>query len=55
MGIICAAIGRLAEIPYPDRQRLERLDREFISLNLSPGGSADLPAICYLLYFLGVS
>ena len=41
--------------PYPDRRTLEDLDREFISLNLSPGGSADLLAICYLLYFLGVS
>ena len=41
--------------PYPDRRTLEDLNREFISLNLSPGGSADLLAICYLLYFLGVS
>ncbi len=38
--------------PYPDRLTLENLDQEFISLNLSPGGSADLLAICYLLYFL---
>lgn len=41
--------------PYPNRRTLEDLDREFISLNLSPGGSADLLAICYLLYFLSVS
>ena len=38
--------------PYPDTRTLTALDREFISLNLSPGGSADLLAICYLLYFL---
>lgn len=38
--------------PYPDRKTLEQLDREFIEKNLSPGGSADLLAICYLLYFL---
>ncbi len=52
-------VGEIRELliadPYPDRQTLEDLDREFISLNLSPGGSADLLAICYLLYFLGVS
>lgn len=42
----------LTENPYPDRQTLERLDREFIEKNLSPGGSADLLAICYFLYFL---
>lgn len=43
----------LEKDPYPDRQVLEQLDREFIEKNLSPGGSADLLAICYLLYFLG--
>lgn len=42
----------LAENPYPDRQTLEDLDRDFMAKNLSPGGSADLLAICYLLYFL---
>ncbi len=42
----------LKESPYPDEQTLERLDREFIAENLSPGGSADLLAICYFLYFL---
>lgn len=30
----------------------EQLDLEFIEKNLSPGGSADLLAVCYLLYFL---
>lgn len=38
--------------PYPDRQTLEQLDLDFIEKNLSPGGSADLLAICYFLYFL---
>ena len=42
----------LAKTPYPDRQTLEELDRKFIEKNLSPGGSADLLAITYLLYFL---
>ena len=42
----------LAETPYPNRQTLRCLDMQFISKNLSPGGSADLLAICYLLYFL---
>lgn len=42
----------LAEQPYPDRKTLHRLDKEFTDKNLSPGGSADLLAVCYLLYFL---
>lgn len=42
----------LADQPYPDRETLRRLDRDFTDKNLSPGGSADLLAVCYLLYFL---
>lgn len=42
----------LQKEPYPSRQTLEHLDSEFIRQNLSPGGSADLLAICYLLHFL---
>ena len=42
----------LEENPFPDHQTLEQLDHEFIEMNLSPGGSADLLAICYFLYFL---
>lgn len=42
----------LAKNPYPDRATLEELDRRFIAANLSPGGSADMLAMCYLLYFL---
>ncbi len=41
----------LDETPYPDEQALERLDDEFIRKNLSPGGSADLLALCWLLHF----
>ena len=42
----------LAENPYPSKETIEALDADFIRQNLSPGGSADLLAICYLLYFL---
>ncbi|WP_455500434.1 triphosphoribosyl-dephospho-CoA synthase CitG [Gemmiger sp.] len=41
----------LAETPYPDEETLARLDDEFIRKNLSPGGSADLLALCWLLHF----
>lgn len=42
----------LRQNPYPEKHILEKLDQKFIEKNLSPGGSADLLAICYLLYFL---
>ena len=42
----------LAEDPYPSRDVLEQLDDRFIQKNLSPGGSADLLAASYFLYFL---
>lgn len=42
----------LANNDCPDRMTLEQLDQQFIAQNLSPGGSADLLAVCYLLYFL---
>ncbi len=38
--------------PYPDPATLEALDRAYISQNLSPGGCADLLAICWMLHFL---
>ena len=41
----------LAETPYPDTEALARLDDDFIRKNLSPGGSADLLALCWLLHF----
>ena len=34
------------------RSALEQLDREMIARNASPGGSADLLALCWLLHFL---
>lgn len=45
----------LAKQPYPDRETVQALDREFIRKDLSPGGSADLLAVCYLLHFLAES
>ena len=42
----------LARTPYPVRAALEELDQTYIRENLSPGGSADLLALCYLLHFL---
>ena len=38
--------------PFPDRTAVEALDRDYIARNLSPGGSADLLALCFLLRFL---
>lgn len=42
----------LEKEPYPDKETLAALDDRFIDENLSPGGSADLLALTYLLYFL---
>lgn len=39
----------LRNTPYPTEEILLTLDKEFISENLSPGGSADLLALCYFL------
>lgn len=44
--------GLLEKDPYPTKEILEELDRQFIEKNLSPGGSADLLALTYFLYFL---
>mgnify|MGYP002866789547 CR=1 FL=1 len=44
--------GMLEKTPYPDRETLEQLDRAFMEKNLSPGGSADLLALCWFLHFL---
>ena len=38
--------------PYPPSEILRSLDREYTAENLSPGGSADLLALCWLLHFL---
>ena len=50
---ICKKIKKLLDAhPYPDIKTLESLDDQFIAENLSPGGSADLLALCYLLHFM---
>ena len=42
----------LQEDPCPDRNTLEELDEHYIENHLSPGGSADLLAASWFLYFL---
>lgn len=42
----------LETYPYPNADMLTALDQDYIRQNLSPGGSADLLALCYLLHFL---
>lgn len=42
----------LAVEPFPSRETLEALDEEFMQKNLSPGGTADLLAMTYMLHFL---
>lgn len=37
---------------FPDWEGVNQLDRALIARHLSPGGSADLLALCYLLHFL---
>ena len=47
-----ALLRLLEDEPCPGRARLEALDREYTAEKLSPGGSADLLALCWLLHFL---
>lgn len=42
----------LDEKAVPDMADIERLDRQFIAENLSPGGSADLLALTLLMHFM---
>ena len=42
----------LEACPYPPKEILEKLDQAFISDHLSPGGSADLLSLCWMLHFL---
>ena len=42
----------LEKDPYPTPDTIRALDQDFIRRNLSPGGSADLLAMCYFLLFL---
>lgn len=50
--VAAQAGAMLRETPYPDRRALKQFDRGLIEANISPGGSADLLALCYLLHFL---
>lgn len=48
-----AQIGALLKNdPFPPKEVILELDKEFIKRNLSPGGSADLLALTYFLYFI---
>ena len=42
----------LDQTPSPPEEAIARLDRQFTEAGLSPGGSADLLGLCYLLHFL---
>ena len=42
----------LITCPWPDQSYFEMKDRDFIRHNLSPGGTADLLALCFMLHFL---
>lgn len=42
----------LQETSCPPKEVLAALDREFTEKNLSPGGSADMLAVCWMLYFM---
>ena len=42
----------LKDDPFPEISVIQKLDMEFIEKNLSPGGSADLLALTYLLHTL---
>lgn len=42
----------LSQDPSPSVSRIEALDLQFISENLSPGGSADLLGLSYMLHFM---
>lgn len=42
----------LRKDPYPSPEQLCQLDDDFIRKNLSPGGCADLLALCFFFHFL---
>ena len=50
---LCArAAALLHGNPFPGREALSSMDADLIRQNISPGGSADLLALCFFLYFL---
>lgn len=42
----------LEKEPFPSKETMEALNEEFVQKNLSPGGTADLLALVYMLHFL---
>ncbi len=44
--------GLLKEEVWPSWAALAEFDQELIGQNISPGGSADMLAMCYMLLFL---
>ena len=50
--LLAEASELIREEPYPSAETLEALDQKLIGENISPGGSADLLAVCYMLYEL---
>ena len=42
----------LEKEPFPSKAKLEALNEEFVQKNLSPGGTADLLTMVYMLHFL---
>ena len=42
----------LSSCTYPAEEDIKQLDQAFIARNLSPGGSADLLSLCWMLHFL---
>ena len=42
----------LEKEPFPSKETIETLNEEFVQKNLSPGGTADLLALVYMLHFL---
>ncbi len=47
-----SASALLEREPFPSAASVTALDEELIRENISPGGSADLLALCFFLYFL---
>lgn len=42
----------LNESAYPSKEAIQKLDESFVNDYLSPGGSADLLSLCWMLHFL---
>ena len=51
-GISARAAELLAAQPFPSRETLIAFDRELTAENISPGGTADLLALTFFLYFM---